>query len=65
MFVFYLVLNIFETHSRCSICFIFDFHIFEHVEIEAFSKVIFTNLNALFKSGFVVFENSVITNAQV
>ena len=65
--VFYLVLNILETRSRCSICSIFVFHIFERQEIEAFSKVNFTNLNASIKSGFPVFKNYVFlfTNAQV
>ena len=45
----------------------FIFHIFERKEIEAFSKVIFTNLNASIKSGFLLFENCVFlfTNAQV
>ena len=45
--------------------FLFLFHIFERKETEAFSKVIFTNLNASIKSGFLVFENCVFlfTNA--
>ena len=48
-----------ETRSQCSICFIFVFHIYERKEIDEFSKVIFTNLNASMKSGFLVFENCV------
>ena len=59
--------NILETRSRCSICLIFVFHIFQRQEIEAFSKVNFTNLSALMKSGLLVFENGVflLTNAHV
>ena len=37
----------------------FLFNIFQRQEIEAFSKVIFANLSALIKSGFLVFENCV------
>ena len=45
----------------------FRFHVIEFKEIEGFLKVIFTNLNASIKLGFLVFENFVflLTNARV
>ena len=45
----------------------FVFHILERKEIKAVSNVIFSNLNALIKSGFLVFGNGVFifTNTQV
>ena len=48
-----------ETRSQYSICFIFVLNIYECREIDEFSKVIFTNLNASIRSGFLVFENCV------
>ena len=65
--VFYLALNILETRSRCSICFMLVFHFSESQCIEAFSKIIFSNLNAFIKSGFLVFESGVFlfTDTQI
>ena len=46
---------------------LFHFRFSHFQEIEAFSKVILTNLNASIKSGFLVFENGVFlfTNGKV
>ena len=57
---FCLASNILEILSRYSMYFIFVTHIFEGHSIDAFSKVVFANLNAFIKSEIIVLENAVI-----